>query len=692
MVDENSTVELSGSFTDPGTLDTHTATINWGDGSSEAVSVNPGQLPTHHTISASHEYADNGIYTIRVTIVDDDCGVGTQTVPITVTNVAPTLTVLPHQTLDVGRHVSLADLGRFTDPGFDNPANPLFTPPGSRETFTYSIDWGDGSAFDLGNATIDAMGRPPGIPTVGSFDGSHIYTVAGSYTVTVTVSDDDGGSDTETFALTARSSVLVLEPTECSALSLAGNAIITISGGVVVNSTCHVDALVASGNALVQAGSIDVAGGVRTTDHAVLNPTPRNGAQIADPFAELPIPLLPPEMLQPPARISNGSITLQPGIYPEINISGQASVTLAPGIYVIAGGGFSVAGQARVSGQNVMIYNAGSNYPNPGGEFGSIHFTGNEVLSLTPRAAGPYLGLVLFQARDNPRSILLSGNASGMRGTIYAANAELSMSGNAQLQTALVVDELTLSGNANLGGSALLATQSSSQRTAETLTAAALAQTVAAAKQLWLEKGGVPDIEQRLAQIEVATIDLPGKLLGQTYGSTILIDANAAGHGWFVDATPGDDLEFRRTRDGQLRATRPSAAERMDLLSVVLHELGHVLGFEHALGSDWDVMVEQLSPGTRRLPFGQHARTQDSAIQEFFCESGVAQAEGPFQEPVERSDAVDTALTQLVSEEPWFAHVPAPTPAERAVARPRSGEQPDFARSQLTSRRRWRLS
>lgn len=96
--------------------------------------------------------------------------------------------------------------------------------------------------------------------------------------------------------------------------------------------------------------------------------------------------------------------------------------------------------------------------------------------------------------------------------------------------------------------------------------------------------------------------DLPDDLLALNAGDVVWIDDDAAGAGWFVDPTPSDDAEFRaRGRGRELRATGHSpAAGRVDLLTVLLHELGHVLGLDH--GETAGLMAPTLSEGTRRLP------------------------------------------------------------------------------------------
>ena len=82
----------------------------------------------------------------------------------------------------------------------------------------------------------------------------------------------------------------------------------------------------------------------------------------------------------------------------------------------------------------------------------------------------------------------------------------------------------------------------------------------------------------------------------------MLIDLNGAGHGWFVDSSRYDDAEFQEgSRDGGLLATYSSPAHGdMDLLTVIMHETGHVLGFEDLDSRTGDLMSDTLDAGARR--------------------------------------------------------------------------------------------
>ena len=92
-----------------------------------------------------------------------------------------------------------------------------------------------------------------------------------------------------------------------------------------------------------------------------------------------------------------------------------------------------------------------------------------------------------------------------------------------------------------------------------------------------------------LADLDVRIADLGGTTLGLAWGSTIWLDDNAAGWGWFVDPTPGHEAEFSTPgHDGEQNHTGlPSALE---------HESGHLLGYEH----EQDGVTQQpLSLGER---------------------------------------------------------------------------------------------
>ena len=72
-VQVGTSIGASVSFTDPGLADTHTATWNWGDGSTSAGSF------TGNIVTGSHTYLFPGVNTVVVTVIDDDDGSGTST-------------------------------------------------------------------------------------------------------------------------------------------------------------------------------------------------------------------------------------------------------------------------------------------------------------------------------------------------------------------------------------------------------------------------------------------------------------------------------------------------------------------------------------------------------------------------------------------------------------------------------------
>ena len=108
----------------------------------------------------------------------------------------------------------------------------------------------------------------------------------------------------------------------------------------------------------------------------------------------------------------------------------------------------------------------------------------------------------------------------------------------------------------------------------------------------------------RLDSIVAIIANLPPGELGRNAGTNIIIDNDAAGFGWFVDDTPSGDEEFTRVTDVELTGASGDAASYFDLLTVVMHEVGHVIrhsDIPHG-GEPGQLMSSSLSTGIRRLP------------------------------------------------------------------------------------------
>lgn len=165
-VPEGSDAPVPVGFTDGNVDDTHTMTIDWGDGSApEPVAIQDGG--DFGSGTAVHAYADNGTFAVVVEVCDGDGACDQRTVTATVTNVMPDVDAT--FTLDAGN--ATLD-GVYSDAGID-------------DTHTATVDWGDGS----GPVPASAVATGPG---AGEVDATHTYTSTGVFTAIVCVTDDDG--------------------------------------------------------------------------------------------------------------------------------------------------------------------------------------------------------------------------------------------------------------------------------------------------------------------------------------------------------------------------------------------------------------------------------------------------------------------------------------------------------------------
>jgi hypothetical protein len=117
--------------------------------------------------------------------------------------------------------------------------------------------------------------------------------------------------------------------------------------------------------------------------------------------------------------------------------------------------------------------------------------------------------------------------------------------------------------------------------------------------------GALARLGAALQPVRFEVRDLGGDGLALAFPTerVVWLDDDGAGHGWFIDPTPLTDEEFGGGAAGPLRAAPSGPAEgRMDLLSAVLHGLGHLAGLADvgATAHAADLMGDALAQGTRR--------------------------------------------------------------------------------------------
>lgn len=122
-------------------------------------------------------FVDNGAYTATLVVSDAFGWQNTAAQNVVVANVAPTVALSGTTPLSILSGESVGVSGSFTDPGSDAPWHSL-------------LDWGNGTTVP---ATLTTSGA--------SVAGTQTYLAAGTYTVTLSVTDKDGATGSHTLSV-----------------------------------------------------------------------------------------------------------------------------------------------------------------------------------------------------------------------------------------------------------------------------------------------------------------------------------------------------------------------------------------------------------------------------------------------------------------------------------------------------------
>jgi hypothetical protein len=171
-----------GTFTD-NDLDTNTnhysVQVGWGDGTTSTAGIAANGGAGNFQVVGAHGYASPGTYTITITLTDTDSSTATASGSLTISNGNGALvaTAVSGLTATEGTAFSNLVLCTFTDSDGNTQAS----------KYTATITWGDGTSNSSGTVSTH---------TGGGFQvaGSHTYAKEGTYTLSISMTDQDGAS------------------------------------------------------------------------------------------------------------------------------------------------------------------------------------------------------------------------------------------------------------------------------------------------------------------------------------------------------------------------------------------------------------------------------------------------------------------------------------------------------------------
>jgi hypothetical protein len=212
---------------------------------------NTGALPTTYTAASANSettctFDDEGSYNVAGRIFDKDDGFNDYSTTVFVTNADPIVSASISESIDCQTGAILTS--GFSDPGVND------------DPWTVVIDWGDGATHSYQTNT---QGSQPGL--------GHVYATPGLFTVSVTVTDEDGGigSASDTVAVQQTYAASFLQPFDGSTPShlivnkMKAGRVVPVK--VRVTDGCTGGLVTGSSGNVVSIRVTDVTGGIEST-------------------------------------------------------------------------------------------------------------------------------------------------------------------------------------------------------------------------------------------------------------------------------------------------------------------------------------------------------------------------------------------------------------------------------------------
>jgi hypothetical protein len=273
-------------------------------------------------------------------------------------------------------------------------------------------------------------------------------------------------------------------------LSLAGTAIVRVEGGSVRAAGTGQTAVSVSGASRVDvigSGVISVAGGVTRSGTASLTPAALTGQPVpTDPFVGVvvpvpagpapvvsctfsaaarsctgtgaPVPTMSGTTASIPAAnylaisVAGGVVSLGPGRYGSITVSGTGAVVLRAGVYVFNGAGLILGGATTLTGTGVqLVFGCAAACPAVGAAGSRVDLSGTAALTMSAPSGSAF---VVAADRANTAGWSVAGSAAvRVTGSVYARSTAISLTGTGLLSVAtgsLAVGSVVLAGSARM--------------------------------------------------------------------------------------------------------------------------------------------------------------------------------------------------------------------------------------------------